>query len=238
MRPIVFVFFFFFFLYLLSCFGCRYSYFILFIYLFSYRWSAFSFLLFFVKETSIDNQPQIALAEIHFNLLKKKKKKTRPKMASKDCRLSFQEIMELTELPVDAEAAQRGVVRRFMSRRPAWLPGSDIERIEELCGEGKPFWHAPLASFGGHVYAQSGMAAARVVDAEEKAGPSDERQRRRGVHVSACCCYGGPPSSSSPSSSSLLPAATPSLTRQKRRYTDTSPPLSLATGPSFTRSRP
>ncbi|QBZ62025.1 hypothetical protein PoMZ_10899 [Pyricularia oryzae] len=104
-------------------------------------------------------------------------------MASKDCRLSFQEIMELTELPVDAEAAQRGVVRRFMSRRPAWLPGSDIERIEELCGEGKPFWHAPLASFGGHVYAQSGMAAARVVDAEEKAGPSDERQRRRGVHT-------------------------------------------------------
>lgn len=105
-------------------------------------------------------------------------------MAAKDCRLSFQEIMELTELPLDAEATQRGVVGRFMSRRPAWLPGSDIDRIDDFCGEGKPFWHAPIASFGGHVYSQSGIAASRVLHADEQAAEgAHEEQPRRGIHT-------------------------------------------------------
>ncbi|GAB1321034.1 palmitoyl-CoA hydrolase [Madurella fahalii] len=63
--------------------------------------------------------------------------------------LSFQEALDLVKLP------RRGDVRRFMATRAAYLPGSDFTKDKEM-----PMVHS--AAFGGHVYAQSALAAYRA----------------------------------------------------------------------------
>ncbi|KAK3681085.1 thioesterase-like superfamily-domain-containing protein [Podospora appendiculata] len=84
-----------------------------------------------------------------------------------DPRQSFQEAMSLIEVASPAPAP----VRRFMGTRAAYLPGSDLK----LGGIELPRPHK--AAFGGHVYAQSSLAACRVwSDLENQKGtlPSDK----------------------------------------------------------------
>lgn len=61
----------------------------------------------------------------------------------------LQEALELVKLP------REGEVRRFMSTRGAYLPGSDFTEDKEM-----PVMHK--AAFGGHVYAQAALAASRT----------------------------------------------------------------------------
>jgi hypothetical protein len=60
----------------------------------------------------------------------------------------LQEALELVKLPSVGEA------RRFMGTRAAYLPGSDFSM------EDSPTFHK--SAFGGHVYAQAALAAARA----------------------------------------------------------------------------
>ena len=85
--------------------------------------------------------------------------------------LSFQEAMDLVPLP----PVTTGPVRQFMATTPAYLPGSDYPEEKEM-----PTIHA--AAFGGHVYAQSGLAAWRVWrELEDKKGVA--KKGRLGLHV-------------------------------------------------------
>ena len=63
--------------------------------------------------------------------------------------LPLQEALHLVKLPSAGEA------RRFMGTRAAYLPGSDF-----TADSGMPSTHT--AAFGGHVYAQAALAAARA----------------------------------------------------------------------------
>ncbi|KAK4669019.1 uncharacterized protein QC764_700580 [Podospora pseudoanserina] len=72
-----------------------------------------------------------------------------------DKRLSFQEQLELVKLPREGQA------HRYISTRSAYLPGSDFAKGKEL-----PSFHS--AAFGGHVYAQAGLAAYRAWRETEK----------------------------------------------------------------------
>ncbi|KAK4186695.1 thioesterase-like superfamily-domain-containing protein [Podospora australis] len=80
---------------------------------------------------------------------------------SSDPRLSFQEQLELIKLPSD------GAVRRYVSTRAPYLPGQDFSKEKEM-----PSFHT--AAFGGHVYAQAGLAAYRTWrEIEEEKGTKD-----------------------------------------------------------------
>ncbi|KAK4098928.1 Thioesterase/thiol ester dehydrase-isomerase [Parathielavia hyrcaniae] len=64
---------------------------------------------------------------------------------------SLHEALELVRLPSE------GLVRRFMSTRAAYLPGSDLKFPAEYT---PPMVHK--AAFGGHVYAQAALAVVRA----------------------------------------------------------------------------
>lgn len=86
-----------------------------------------------------------------------------------DKRLSFQEQLELVKLPREGQA------HRYISTRSAYLPGSDFAKGKEL-----PSFHT--AAFGGHVYAQAGLAAYRAWrETEEEKGVPEHA--RLDIHV-------------------------------------------------------
>ncbi|KAK4108950.1 Thioesterase/thiol ester dehydrase-isomerase [Canariomyces notabilis] len=90
-------------------------------------------------------------------------------MAHDDTLLSLQETLNLVKLP------RRGEVRRFMSTRGAYLPGSDFPAGREM-----PMFHK--ASYGGHVYGQSALAAYRVWrELEDERGA--KQQERLDLHA-------------------------------------------------------
>ncbi|KAH6661339.1 thioesterase-like superfamily-domain-containing protein [Truncatella angustata] len=76
-------------------------------------------------------------------------------------RLTFQEAMSLLSLPSRSEDDVKGM-RRFMSVRAAWLPGSDLKASEEVSVVVKNSI-VNRNAFGGHVYCQAGMAAAQAM---------------------------------------------------------------------------
>jgi len=91
-------------------------------------------------------------------------------------RQTFQEAMELVSLP------STGQTRRYAGVRAAWLPGSDIPQAKELVGPGRVLPARPVAAFGGHVFAQAGLAVSRAVeDLEDARGVSSKG--RLGIHV-------------------------------------------------------
>ncbi|KAL8377663.1 hypothetical protein RB595_008384 [Gaeumannomyces hyphopodioides] len=100
-----------------------------------------------------------------------------------DPRLSFEELMELAELPLSPEAAAGGVARRFMSRRPANLPGSDIEEEDVVSGPRGVFPNPPVAAFGGHVFCQAAVAVGRVASEEEDKQGAGAAESRHGLHT-------------------------------------------------------
>lgn len=87
-------------------------------------------------------------------------------------RKSFQEAMELTRLP-----ASDTPTTRFMSRQPAWRTGGELAAVAS-----RQMPELGLAAFGGCVYAQAPLAAARVVEEEDRATLD---LPRRYIHVSA-----------------------------------------------------
>ena len=91
-------------------------------------------------------------------------------------RQTFQEAMELVSLPSADQT------KRYMSVRAPWLPGSDIPQLREHIGLGKVFPAMPFAAFGGHVYAQSGLAVCRAVE-ELESSRGINSKRRLGLHV-------------------------------------------------------
>jgi len=91
-------------------------------------------------------------------------------------RQTFQEAMELVSLPSPDQT------KRYASVRAAWIPGSDIPRIQELIGPGKVLPVLPTTAFGGHVFSQAGLAVSRAVeDFENSRGIG--ASRRLGIHV-------------------------------------------------------
>lgn len=88
-------------------------------------------------------------------------------MDANDPRLSLQESLEL--IRVDNPGSETA---RYMSTRPAWVPGSDLPWDQTPVGE-----MVHTATYGAHVYA---MAAAAVLRAAAEGGGSDEM----GLHVS------------------------------------------------------
>ena len=95
---------------------------------------------------------------------------------------SFQEALELLALP------PTGDVRRYIGVRSAWMPGIDLPLTAETVGPGKPLRGTPVAAYGGHVYAQAGLAACRLVEEDESDhqanGGTLARDKKLGLHVS------------------------------------------------------
>ncbi|PTB65079.1 Thioesterase/thiol ester dehydrase-isomerase [Trichoderma citrinoviride] len=79
------------------------------------------------------------------------------------------EALKLSRLPDQHNASQDGV-KRYMSRTPAWRPGGELPikwASDKLSGKGN-ILDFPPGAFGGHVYAQAPLAAARAVEEDEE----------------------------------------------------------------------
>ncbi len=89
--------------------------------------------------------------------------------------LPLQEALELVKLPTAP-----GAPRRYMGTRAAYVPGSDYT------GESRRM-SLHKAAFGGHVYAQSALAAMRAWREVEGEGREGERLD---IHVSTFLSHG------------------------------------------------
>ncbi|KAJ9150766.1 Acyl-thioesterase [Pleurostoma richardsiae] len=106
-------------------------------------------------------------------------------------RLAFHENMELVSVPAASETRAPTAVSRFMSTRAAWLPGSDLKRLllpavedqPETVDERPAIANRPMAAYGGHVYAQSALAACKVVEEDEKQRGVSNADGRLGLHT-------------------------------------------------------
>lgn len=86
--------------------------------------------------------------------------------------------MELVWLPKDPDSN----VHKFVSRAPAWKPGKGLPwtKVTVPNDRSRPRTFGPGA-FGGHVYAQAPLAAAKVMEkVDEKTPPTS----KLGIHVS------------------------------------------------------
>ncbi|ODA77032.1 hypothetical protein RJ55_07549 [Drechmeria coniospora] len=93
-------------------------------------------------------------------------------------RMGFRDALEIVPLPPTAGAQGR----RYMSQRPAWTPGGELP-WEDFDGP-RPK-HSGPGVFGGHVYAQAPLAAARAVEEDERRTASSSGStdgRKIGIH--------------------------------------------------------
>lgn len=103
-----------------------------------------------------------------------------PMAASREwTRLSFQEALELVKLSDESSGSQK-CVKRFMSRQPAWEPGKELPW--DSLGLAPP--KITRGAYGAVVYAQSSLAAARVVEQEDHEEGNGVNGNKRGIHVS------------------------------------------------------
>ena len=95
--------------------------------------------------------------------------------------------MALTRLP-DEKNPSGGVVQKFISQTPSWKPGQELpwESLNMPAELGRK--SLGPGAFGGHVYAQAPLAAARVV--EEEDGVASAVNNKRSIHVSGPCRHG------------------------------------------------
>ncbi|KJZ76856.1 hypothetical protein HIM_03733 [Hirsutella minnesotensis 3608] len=70
--------------------------------------------------------------------------------------------MAISSLP-----STRDNARRFISRHPAWRPGDELPWDSLFKDSSKPL-ASGFGAYGGHVYAQSSLAAARVIEDESR----------------------------------------------------------------------
>ncbi|PTB66163.1 Thioesterase/thiol ester dehydrase-isomerase [Trichoderma citrinoviride] len=107
-------------------------------------------------------------------------------------RLGFLEAMEMSRLPSDDSSP---ATQRFMSHRPAWQPGAELPWDRpDVSEEAASFRN--FKAYGGHVYIQAPLAAARIVEAkEEEEANRTSREYNRGkfgIHsIQGVFTYGG-----------------------------------------------
>jgi hypothetical protein len=104
-------------------------------------------------------------------------------------RMGFEEFMELIRIPEHVHEQGPGV-KRFMSRQPAWMAGNELpwdELFQKLKGS-RPR-HKGLGVFGGCVYSQAPLAAARAIEEEERqqAAATGVVKPVPGIHVRRLC---------------------------------------------------
>lgn len=94
-------------------------------------------------------------------------------------KLLFNDVMALALLPTTSNhtTTTGGIVKRYMSLYPAWVPGSEL-----VGGKGRGSKADPRAAYGGHVYCQAPLAASRAVKEEEPEG-SGTQSGGFGLHV-------------------------------------------------------
>lgn len=90
-------------------------------------------------------------------------------------RMSFQENMELAWLPNEPNIS----AVRLVSCQPAWKLGQDLALAHQDRESSRPRDLGP-GVFGGHVFAQAPLAAARVVEKEDE---NTSGRGRLGIHV-------------------------------------------------------
>ena len=93
-------------------------------------------------------------------------------------RRGFQEAFEMTRLADSASVSSEQPLQRFISRQPAWKPGADVP-----VGKMNDRQSIGPGAFGGHVYIQAPLAAARVVEQEDREAVSNG-SGKRSIHVS------------------------------------------------------
>lgn len=111
-------------------------------------------------------------------------------------RMSFQECMELSRLAADGSSSK---VQRFVSRQPAWKPGGEkvwgkLRKIDPPHTSGNREKNVDAkgrrtfgpGAFGGHVYAQAPLAAARVVQEEDQSTPEGNKLAIHVSHLLGC----------------------------------------------------
>ncbi|KAH9897273.1 acyl-thioesterase [Xylariomycetidae sp. FL2044] len=107
-----------------------------------------------------------------------------PSAKKVDGRLTFQEAMSLA--PLQPQTGGDKSIKRFISQRAAWIPGSDLTGLvaPEDRGPGKavPFRPSKLA-YGGHVFSQAGMAATRAFADAQSASGSGKKGKQFGLHT-------------------------------------------------------
>ncbi|KAI9159047.1 Acyl-CoA thioesterase 2 [Paramyrothecium foliicola] len=91
-------------------------------------------------------------------------------------RLGFQETMALTRLP-DDKSPSGDIMQKFISHTPAWKPGGELpwESLNIPASLGRK--SLGPGAFGGHVYAQAPLAAAKVVEEEDQIANADDGKR-------------------------------------------------------------
>lgn len=99
-------------------------------------------------------------------------------------RLTFQEALELVPL-TDKTSKSQTEARKFMSRQPAWVPGNELP-WETVGSDSRKLTRG---AYGGVVYAQAPLAAARVVEREDRESGDAENGMKRGIHVSGRCSW-------------------------------------------------
>ncbi|KAL7935811.1 thioesterase-like superfamily domain-containing protein [Trichoderma chlorosporum] len=94
-------------------------------------------------------------------------------------RNDLSEALKLSRLPDDKSGSQDGP-KRFISRTPAWRPGGELPwasiNSSRAYQEGNVVDYRP--AFGGHVFAQAPLAAARAVEEDENGNGSG----KLGIH--------------------------------------------------------
>ncbi|KAI0538066.1 thioesterase-like superfamily-domain-containing protein [Xylaria digitata] len=95
-------------------------------------------------------------------------------------RLTYQEAMSVISLS-DKVAGDGGIIRRYMSRRSAWIPGSDF--VPLATEQGINSFKPATNTYGGHVYSQAGLAASLSVGSMQKAVNSGGQGKRVGIHT-------------------------------------------------------
>lgn len=94
-------------------------------------------------------------------------------------RQSFEQAMDLVRVPNSSENSSKTAgAYRYMSTQPAWNAGS------LFAGTGRDIKAAQSGVFGGTVYAQAPLAAARSIELEDSQSNGDGTKPNFGIHVS------------------------------------------------------
>lgn len=92
------------------------------------------------------------------------------------------EALRLSRLP-DSQSDSQDGTKRFISRTPAWRPGGELpwEKVNAEAYKKGTMVDFPPGAFGGHVFAQAPLAAARAVEEDDDGGNGNGKL---GIHVS------------------------------------------------------
>ncbi|GAW20751.1 hypothetical protein ANO14919_102620 [Xylariales sp. No.14919] len=94
-------------------------------------------------------------------------------------RLTYQEAMSLVSLP-DKIVSQGEILKRYMSRRSAWVPGTDF--LPLAIEQGISGFKLPIITYGAHVYSQAALIASISFRAARKEAGNGGRSKRFGIH--------------------------------------------------------